>query len=207
MTLDQIIAATTVMPVIVIDDLDTAVPLAQALVAGGIRTLEVTLRTPKALEAIKLIKAEVPDAILGAGTITTASQLDAVIEAGASFGVSPGSTPAFLESIKKSGLPFLPGVMTPSEAMVARDAGFAVLKLFPAVPAGGVKLLEAIRGPLPEIKFCPTGGISPQTAPDFLKLPNVVCIGGSWLTPKEAIASKNWDEITRLAKEAASLRG
>ncbi|WP_018151113.1 bifunctional 4-hydroxy-2-oxoglutarate aldolase/2-dehydro-3-deoxy-phosphogluconate aldolase [Leeia oryzae] len=206
MNLDQIIAATTVMPVIVIDDLDTAIPLANALVAGGIRTLEVTLRTPKALEAIKIIKAEVPGAILGAGTITKASQLDAVIAAGASFGVSPGSTPAFLDAIKASGLPFLPGVMTPSEAMVARDAGFEVLKLFPAVPAGGVKLLDAIRGPLPEIKFCPTGGITPQTAPDFLKLPNVVCIGGSWLTPKDAIARQDWAEITRLAQEASALR-
>ena len=206
MNLDQIIAATTVMPVIVIDDLDIAIPLANALVAGGIRTLEVTLRTANALEAIKIIKAEVPGAILGAGTITKASQLDDVINAGASFGVSPGSTPAFLADIKTSGLPFLPGVMTPSEAMVARDAGFEVLKLFPAVPAGGVKLLDAIRGPLPEIKFCPTGGITPQTAPDFLKLPNVVCIGGSWLTPKDAIARQDWAEITRLAKEACALR-
>ncbi|WP_308418735.1 bifunctional 4-hydroxy-2-oxoglutarate aldolase/2-dehydro-3-deoxy-phosphogluconate aldolase [Leeia aquatica] len=207
MTLDQIIAATTVMPVIVVDDVATAVPLARALVAGGIRTLEVTLRTPAALDAIRTIKAEVPEAILGAGTITTPQQLDAAIAAGAAFGVSPGSSPRLLQAIQASGLPFLPGVMTPSEALVALEAGFTVQKFFPAVPAGGVKVLDAIRGPFPELRFCPTGGISLQTAPDFLRLPNVVCIGGSWLTPKAAVAAGDWAEITRLAQEAAALRG
>lgn len=206
MNLDQIIAETSVMPVMVVDRSEDAVPLARALVAGGIRVLEITLRTAAGLEAVRAIKKEVPEAIVGVGTITTPAQLDASINAGAQFGVSPGSTPTLLKAIAASKLPFLPGVATTSEVMQALEFGFDVLKLFPAVAAGGIKMLESFRGPFPQVRFCPTGGINVQNAPDFLKLPNVVCIGGSWLTPKDLVASGNWTEITRLAREAAALK-
>lgn len=207
MKLNDILAVTTVMPVIVIDDLATAVPMARALVEGGVRTLEVTLRTAAGLDAIRTIKAEVPGAIVGVGTVTTPQQWDAALEAGVEFGVSPGATPSLLKAVAASDVPFLPGVMTVSEAMQAQEYGFQVVKFFPAVPAGGTKVLDAMRGPLPDLKFCPTGGITPQTAPDFLKLPNVVCIGGSWLSPKDAIVAGDWGRITQLAREAAALRG
>lgn len=206
MTLDEIISATSVMPVIVLDDPATAVPLASALIDGGIRVLEVTLRTAAALDCIRAIKAARPDAILGAGTITTPEQLHAAIEAGVHFGVSPGATPALLAAVKASGLPFFPGAATASEIMQAREYGFKVVKFFPAVPAGGVKMLSAFAGPFPDMKFCPTGGITPETAPEFFKQKNVVCIGGSWLTPKAAIDAGNWGELTRLAREAAALK-
>jgi 2-dehydro-3-deoxyphosphogluconate aldolase/(4S)-4-hydroxy-2-oxoglutarate aldolase len=206
MNLDQIIAATSVMPVMVVDRPVDAVPLARALVDGGIRVLEITLRTAAGLDAVRAIKQDVPDAIVGVGTITTPAQLDASISAGAQFGVSPGSTPTLLKAIAASKLPFLPGVATTSEVMQALEMGFDVMKLFPAVAAGGIKLLESFSGPFPQVRFCPTGGINAQNAPEFFKLPNVVCVGGSWLTPKNLVASGNWTEITRLAREAAALK-
>lgn len=194
-----------VMPVIVIDRLDDAVPLARALVAGGVRVLEVTLRTAVALDAIRAIADAVPEAIVGAGTILNERDLAAAGAAGARFGVSPGATPALLRAARDGGWTFLPGVMTPSEAMAALEQGFSALKFFPAVPAGGVEMLKAIAGPLPQLRFCPTGGISPATAPDFLALANVDCIGGSWLAPKKLVAAGDWAAITALARQTGPL--
>jgi 2-dehydro-3-deoxyphosphogluconate aldolase/(4S)-4-hydroxy-2-oxoglutarate aldolase len=205
MTVLEIMRSASVIPVIAIDDPEHAVPLAKALVAGGIRVLEVTLRTPHGLGAIRAM-AQVEGAIVGVGTLTQPEEFAAARDAGAVFGVSPGLTPALIEAARRSGLPLLPGVMTPSEVMAAREAGFRELKLFPAVPAGGVGMLSAIAGPLPDVTFCPTGGISPATAPQFLALKNVACVGGSWLTPKETIWAGDWDRITELAREAAALR-
>lgn len=205
MTLLDIMRSASVIPVIAIDDPEHAVPLARALVAGGICVLEVTLRTPHGLRAI-FDMAQVPGAILGVGTLTQPEEFAAARDAGAVFGVSPGLTPALIEASRKSGLALLPGVMTPSEVMAAREAGFRQLKLFPAVPAGGVGMLNAIGGPLPDVTFCPTGGISIDTAPQFLACKNVACVGGSWLTPKDAIAAGNWAHITELARAAAALR-
>jgi len=179
--------------------------LAKALVAGGIRVLEVTLRTEHGLQAIRDMS-EVEGAIVGVGTLTQPHEFAASRDAGAVFGVSPGLTATMIEAAKKSGLPLLPGVMTPSEVMSAREHGFKQLKLFPAVPAGGVGMLNAIGGPLPDVTFCPTGGISIETAPKFLACKNVACVGGSWLTPKDLIAAGDWAGITELAKAAAALR-
>jgi len=195
-----------VIPVIVIEDLAQAVPLARALVAGGVRVLEVTLRTAAGIEAIRAIAREVPDAIVGVGTITTPEDFDAARSAGAKFGVSPGLTPALIDGARKSGLPLLPGVMTPSDVIAARAAGFRQLKLFPAQQAGGMGMLKAMHGPFPDVTFCPTGGVSEETAPQFLALPNVACVGGSWLTPKAAVQAGEWKQITGLAKRAAQLR-
>ena len=194
-----------VMPVIVIDKLEHAVPLARALVAGGVRVLEVTLRTKVALDAIRAIAEAVPDAIVGAGTILDAHDLHAAGHAGARFGVSPGATLDLLRAARAGGWTFLPGVMTPSEAMTALAEGFHALKFFPAMPAGGVEMLKAIAGPLPQLRFCPTGGISPATAPDFLAMPNVDCIGGSWLAPRKLIEAEDWDAITALAQQSTRL--
>ncbi|NML62460.1 bifunctional 4-hydroxy-2-oxoglutarate aldolase/2-dehydro-3-deoxy-phosphogluconate aldolase [Massilia sp. RP-1-19] len=205
MTLLDIMRSASVIPVIAIDDPEHAVPLAQALVAGGIRVLEVTLRTEHGLGAIRAM-AQVPGAIVGVGTLTQGDEFAAARDAGAVFGVSPGLTQALIEASRKSGLPLLPGVMTPSEVMAAREAGFRQLKLFPAVPAGGVGMLNAIGGPLPDVTFCPTGGISIETAAQFLACKNVACVGGSWLTPKDAIRAGNWAHITELARAAAALR-
>lgn len=205
LSLLEIMRTSAVIPVIAIDDPEHAVPLAKALVAGGIRVLEVTLRTPHGLGAIKAMTA-VEGAIVGVGTLTQPEEFAAARDAGAVFGVSPGLTPALIAAAKSSGLPLLPGVMTPSEVMVAREHGFKQLKLFPAVPAGGVGMLSGIGGPLPDVTFCPTGGISIETAPQFLKLKNVACVGGSWLTPKDLIANGEWDKITELAKAASALR-
>ncbi len=205
LTLLEIMRTSSVIPVIAIDDPSHAVPLARALVAGGIRVLEVTLRTSHGLEAIRAMS-QVEGAIVGVGTLTQPHEFAAARDAGAVFGVSPGLTPALIEASKKSGLPLLPGVMTPSEVMAAREAGFSQLKLFPAVPAGGIGMLNAIYGPLPDIVFCPTGGISQESASLFLACKNVACVGGSWLTPKDAILAGNWDRITELAKAASGLR-
>jgi 2-dehydro-3-deoxyphosphogluconate aldolase/(4S)-4-hydroxy-2-oxoglutarate aldolase len=204
MSLLEIMKSAKVIPVIAIDDPDHAVPLAQALVAGGIRVLEVTLRTAHGLGAIKAMS-QVPGAIVGVGTLTQPEEFAAARDAGAVFGVSPGLTPALIEAQKKSGLPLLPGTMTPSEVMLAREAGYKQLKLFPAVPAGGIGMLNAIAGPLPDVMFCPTGGISIETAPKFLACKNVACVGGSWLTPKDAMRTGNWEHITELARAAAAL--
>lgn len=206
MTLIDIMRASPVIPVIAIDRLEHAVPLAKALVAGGIRVLEVTLRTEHGLPAIRAIVQQVPDAIVGVGTLTQPEELQAACEAGAVFGVSPGLTRALVAAAKTRSFSLLPGVMTPSEVMAARDAGFRQLKLFPAVPAGGVGMLNAIAGPLPDVMFCPTGGISQESAPQFLACRNVACVGGSWLTPKDAIEAGDWERIARLASAAAALR-
>ncbi|GJJ04486.1 KHG/KDPG aldolase [Duganella rhizosphaerae] len=205
MTLLDIMRTSAVIPVIAIDEPEHAVPLARALVAGGIRVLEVTLRTKHGLAAIKAMS-EVEGAIVGVGTLTQPEEFAAARDAGAVFGVSPGLTSALIAAAKSSGLPLLPGVMTPSEVMAAREHGFRQLKLFPAVPAGGIGMLNAIGGPLPDVMFCPTGGISQETASQFLSLKNVACVGGSWLTPKDAIAAGDWDRITDLAKAASGLR-
>lgn len=206
MTLLDIMRTSPVIPVIAIDNPDHAVPLAKALVAGGIRVLEVTLRTEHGLPAIRAMAEQVPDAIVGVGTLTQPDEFRAARDAGAVFGVSPGLTPSLMEAAKSSGLPLLPGVMSPSEVMAAREAGFRQLKLFPAVPAGGVGMLNAIAGPLPDVTFCPTGGISQETAAKFLECKNVACVGGSWLTPKEALKNGDWKMITELAAAASSLR-
>jgi 2-dehydro-3-deoxyphosphogluconate aldolase/(4S)-4-hydroxy-2-oxoglutarate aldolase len=194
-----------VIPVIIIDHIAHAVPLAQALVAGGVRVLEVTLRTPVALQAIRAIASEVDGAVVGVGTITRAQDFVQSIEAGAVFGVSPGLTPELVAGARDSGLPLLPGVMTPSDVIAARAAGFTEMKLFPAQQAGGIGMLKALGGPFPDVTFCPTGGVSAATAADFLALPNVACVGGSWLTPADAVAAGDWDRITTLARDAARL--
>lgn len=195
-----------VIPVIVIEELAQAVPMARALLAGGVRVLEVTLRTPVALQAIRLIADEVPEAIIGAGTLANVADLEAALKAGARFGVSPGSTVSLLRAARSAGLALLPGVMTPGELMTALDEGYDALKFFPAVPAGGIAMIKALHGPFAQVRFCPTGGISPATAKDFLALPNVACIGGSWLTPAAAVKSGDWATVTRLASEAVALR-
>ena len=196
-----------VIPVIVIDELAHAVPMARALVAGGVRVLEVTLRTPVALEAMRLIRREVPEAIVGAGTLRTPLDVEAALEAGCVFGVSPGYTPALGKACRDLGLPLLPGVATASELMLAMDDGLSFLKFFPAVPAGGVPMLKALAGPFPDVAFCPTGGITPQSAPEFLKVPQVKVCGGSWLTPRDLMAKGDWSGITELARQASLLRG
>lgn len=207
MTLPDIMRASPVIPVIAIDDPAHAVPLAKALVAGGIRVLEITLRTAHGLEAIRAVAQAVPDAIVGVGTLTRPEEFAQSRDAGAVFGVTPGLTPALIDAARKSGLPLLPGTMTPSEVMAAREAGFRQLKLFPAVPAGGIGMLNALAGPLGDITFCPTGGITQDTAAQFLACPNVACVGGSWLTPKDAMKAGDWSRITQLAQAASRLRG
>lgn len=195
-----------VLPVVVIDDLSHAVPVARALVDGGLPAIELTLRTPVALEAMRLIAAEVPEIVLGAGTITTPAQAEAAVAAGARFLVSPGSTPALLAAMAATGVPFLPGTSTVSEVLAVLEAGLTEMKFFPAEAAGGAPYLKAAAGPLPQARFCPTGGITPGSAPGYLALPNVGCVGGSWLTPADALASGDWERISKLAAEAAALR-
>ncbi|HSV51740.1 MAG TPA: bifunctional 4-hydroxy-2-oxoglutarate aldolase/2-dehydro-3-deoxy-phosphogluconate aldolase [Burkholderiaceae bacterium] len=195
-----------VIPVIVLTDLAHAVPLARALVAGGIRMLEVTLRTPVALACIELIAKEVPEAVVGAGTVRSAADAQASILAGARFAVSPGYTHAVGKACHELGLPLLPGVATGSEVMLAQEDGYTELKFFPAMQAGGMPMLKAFGGPFGDVRFCPTGGVTPQNAPDFLALPNVACVGGSWLVPADAMRQGDWARIEVLAREAAALR-
>jgi 2-dehydro-3-deoxyphosphogluconate aldolase/(4S)-4-hydroxy-2-oxoglutarate aldolase len=195
-----------VIPVIVIDDDAHAVPLAQALLAGGIRVLEVTMRTPAALDAVKAIRAACPEAIVGVGTVASPDDLARAIAAGARFAVSPALTPTLRSAAAASGLPYLPGVMTPTEALTAREAGITALKLFPATQAGGTGMLKAIGSVFPELRFCPTGGITPATAREYLALPNVACIGGSWLAPAGLMKEGNWGAIEKLAREAVAMR-
>jgi 2-dehydro-3-deoxyphosphogluconate aldolase / (4S)-4-hydroxy-2-oxoglutarate aldolase len=195
-----------VIPVIVIQQLKDAVPLAEALVAGGVRVLEVTMRTPVALQAIEAIAKAVPQAIVGAGTIRSAADARAAKNAGSLFGVSPGYTEAVGAACRDVGLPLLPGVATASEVMAAQADGLGFLKFFPATAAGGIPMLKALAGPFPDVVFCPTGGISLETAPQFLALPNVKVCGGSWLTPADAVAAGDWTRITKLAREAGALR-
>ncbi|CAN7320875.1 bifunctional 4-hydroxy-2-oxoglutarate aldolase/2-dehydro-3-deoxy-phosphogluconate aldolase [Variovorax sp. LjRoot290] len=194
-----------VIPVIVLHDVKDAVPLARALVAGGIRMLEVTLRTREALECIEIIAKEVPEAVPGAGTIRSAADAQASALAGAKFGVSPGYTRAVGKACHDLGLPLLPGVATGSEIMLAQEDGFTELKFFPAVQAGGVAMLKAWQGPFGEVKFCPTGGVTAANAHEFLSLANVACVGGSWIVPTEAIAAGDWARIEALAREASQL--
>jgi 2-dehydro-3-deoxyphosphogluconate aldolase/(4S)-4-hydroxy-2-oxoglutarate aldolase len=195
-----------VIPVIVLERVEHAVPLARALVAGGVRVLEVTLRTPAALACIEAIARAVPEAVLGAGTLRSAADVRAAKDAGCVFGVSPGYTAAMGAACRDAGLPLLPGVATASEVMAANADGFSFLKFFPATAAGGIPLLKALAGPFPDVAFCPTGGITPETAPQFLALPNVRVCGGSWLTPAEAIAAGDWPRITALAQATRGLR-
>ena len=195
-----------VIPVIVLERVEQAVPLARALVAGGVRVLEVTLRTPAALACIEAIARAVPDAVLGAGTLRNAADVRAAKDAGCVFGVSPGYTSAMGDACRLAGLPLLPGVATASEVMQANADGFTFLKFFPATAAGGIPMLKALAGPFPDVAFCPTGGITAETAPQFLALPNVRVCGGSWLTPADAIAAGDWARITALAKAAGALR-
>lgn len=203
--LEQILLASPVMPVIALDRLDQALPLAEALLEGGILTLEITLRTPVALEAISLIRKAFPQAYVGAGTVTTPEALRQVADAGAVFAVSPGLTRPLMEAAAAGPLPLLPGVMTPTEVMTAVDAGFRFLKLFPAQQAGGLAMLKALAGPFKDLRFCPTGGIGPESAPAYLSQPNVICVGGSWLTPKDLLDSGGWQAIMGLARQAAAL--
>ena len=191
-----------VMPVMVIKDLSTAVPLAKALVAGGIRVLEITLRTPVALEAIRQIAHEVEGAIVGAGTILNPTQLKAAEEAGAVFSISPGLTPTLLQAAIDGNIALIPGISSLSELMLGLEYGLDHFKFFPAENAGGVLMLKAIQGPIPQATFCPTGGISPDNYLNYLALDNVACVGGSWLAPAEALKTKDWQRITDLAKEA-----
>jgi 2-dehydro-3-deoxyphosphogluconate aldolase/(4S)-4-hydroxy-2-oxoglutarate aldolase len=195
-----------VIPVIVLQDVATAVPLARALVAGGIRMLEVTLRTPAALACIEAIAREVPDAVAGAGTVRTASDARAAARAGARFAVSPGYTHEVGHACRDVSLPLLPGVATGSEIMAAQEDGYTELKFFPAMQAGGIAMLKAWQGPFFDIRFCPTGGVTPANARDFLALANVACVGGSWLSPPDVIARQDWARITLLAREAVALR-
>lgn len=195
-----------VIPVIVIHKLSDAVPLAEALVAGGVKVLEVTLRTPVALQAMEAMARAVPEAIVGAGTLRTAADVAAAKSAGCRFGVSPGFSTEIAVAAQGQDLPLLPGVSTASEVMQANAAGYHFLKLFPAVAVGGVNLLKALAGPFPDVAFCPTGGITPESASQFLSLPNVKVCGGSWLTPQDALDAGDWARITQLAKATHALR-
>ncbi|MCX7250627.1 MAG: bifunctional 4-hydroxy-2-oxoglutarate aldolase/2-dehydro-3-deoxy-phosphogluconate aldolase [Burkholderiales bacterium] len=191
-----------VVPVIVVTDPAQAVPMAEALLAGGVDVMEITLRSAAGLAAIEAVARAVPEMQVGAGTVTRASEVAQVLAAGARFGLSPGSTPGLLAAVLASGLPFVPGVASPSEAMAARDAGFTLMKCFPAAQLGGVEVLKAWGGPLPDLRFCPTGGVSLANMGSFLALPNVAMVGGSWLTPAAAVKAGDWAQITRLAREA-----
>jgi 2-dehydro-3-deoxyphosphogluconate aldolase / (4S)-4-hydroxy-2-oxoglutarate aldolase len=201
----QVMQDAPVIPVIVLNDVKHAVQLARALVAGGIRMLEVTLRTPHALACIEAIARDVPDAVIGAGTVRSASDAQACAMAGARFVVSPGYTHAVGQACRDAGLPLLPGVATGSEIMMAQEDGLSALKFFPAVQAGGTALLKAWSGPFGDVRFCPTGGVTISNAAEFLALPNVVCVGGSWLTPSDAVARGDWAQITMLAQQACQL--
>jgi 2-dehydro-3-deoxyphosphogluconate aldolase/(4S)-4-hydroxy-2-oxoglutarate aldolase len=198
----DVLHASPVMPVMVIADLENAVPLAKALVAGGICVLEITLRTPVALEAIKEISQTVEGAIVGAGTIITPTQLQAAAEAGAVFAISPGLTPTLLTAAQNSTIALIPGISSLSELMLGMEYGLDHFKFFPAENAGGVSMLKAIAGPIPQATFCPTGGISLANYNDYLALSNVACVGGSWLAPSEIIKNKQWDKVTELARQA-----
>jgi len=195
-----------VIPVIVLQRVADAVPLARALVAGGVKVLEITLRTPVALECMRAIAQAVPEAIVGAGTLRTVEDAKSALEAGCQFGVSPGYTHDIGAACKDIGLPLLPGVATASEVMAANADGYGFLKFFPATAAGGIPMLKALHGPFGDVIFCPTGGITPETAPQFLALPNVKVCGGSWLTPQDAVDKQDWARITALAKAAIALR-
>jgi 2-dehydro-3-deoxyphosphogluconate aldolase / (4S)-4-hydroxy-2-oxoglutarate aldolase len=204
--IETALKAAPVVPVMVIDDFHKAVPLAQALVRGGLPVLEITLRTVTALECIKAIIAEVKGAIVGAGTVLTPGQLAQCEKLGCAFAVSPGSTPALLKAAEQSPVPLLPGAVTASEVMNLLDHGYHFQKFFPAESSGGITALQSLAAPLPQVKFCPTGGITPTLAPAYLKLSNVIALGGSWMVPKSAVAAGDWATIEKLAREAAALK-
>ena len=202
----QVMQDAPMIPVIVLNDVAHAIPLARALVAGGIRMLEVTLRTPQALACMEAIAKSVPEAVVGAGTVRSAADAKAAANAGAKFAVSPGYTQAVGLACRNHGLTLLPGVATGSEIMMAQEDGYSELKFFPAMQAGGVAMLKAWSGPFFDVQFCPTGGVTPQNAADFLNLPNVACVGGSWLVPADALAHGDWAHIEKLAREASQLK-
>lgn len=201
----QRLADVPVIPVLEFHSVDEALHVSEALVTGGLPLLEITLRTPVALEAIRAVAAALPQACVGAGTVLNIEQLHAVRDAGAQFAVSPGLTPALAAGAQGAGISLLPGVATASEAMAALEAGFTFLKFFPAQAAGGVPMLKSLGGPLPQLRFCPTGGIDAALAPTYLALPNVVCVGGSWVVPKDAVASGDWGRIRTLAQQAKAM--
>ena len=203
----SIMTLAPVIPVLTVRDAEDGVAQAKALVAGGLLAIEVTLRTPGALAAIAAIAARVPGATVGAGTITHPEQIDAAVKAGARFLVSPGASPRLAQGAAQAPIPFLPGVATASEALALMDLGFRAMKLFPAEAVGGVKLLASLAAPLPDLKFCPTGGIDLAKAPSYLALPNVVCVGGSWMLPKQALADGDYAKVEALSREAAALKG
>ena len=202
----QVMQDAPVIPVIVLNNVAHAVPMARALVAGGIRMLEVTLRTPQALACMEAIAKEVPDAVVGAGTVRSAADAKAAANAGAKFAVSPGYTSAVGQACRDQGLSLLPGVATGSEIMMAQEDGYTELKFFPAMQAGGPAMLKAWGGPFFDVRFCPTGGVTPQNASEFLNLSNVACVGGSWLVPADALAQGDWARIEKLAREACQLK-
>lgn len=205
-TLRPVLEGQPVIPVLKIERAASAVPLARALARGGLPAVEITLRTAEALEAIKLVAAEVPEAIVGAGTVLSPRQFDEAAAAGARFIVSPGATKALFDIAEGSEAPLLPGAVTASEIMAARDEGYSLLKFFPAEQAGGAALLKSLASPLAGIRFCPTGGVSATNARDYLSLPNVICVGGSWVAPDDFVTSAKWDAIEALAREAAQLK-
>ncbi|MEU6907996.1 bifunctional 4-hydroxy-2-oxoglutarate aldolase/2-dehydro-3-deoxy-phosphogluconate aldolase [Streptomyces coeruleorubidus] len=194
-----------VVPVVVVEDAGDAVPLARALVAGGLPAIEVTLRTPAAVEAIRKIAGQVPEAVVGAGTVISPGQVTEVVAAGARFVVSPGWTDVLLAAMRGSGVPFLPGVSTTSEVVALLERGVREMKFFPAEAAGGTAYLKSLSGPLPQARFCPTGGIGPASAADYLALSNVACVGGSWMLPQDAVSARDWGRVEALAREAAAL--
>ena len=202
---NRLVQGMRVVPVVVIEDADTAVPLAETLLASGLQAIEVTLRTPAALAAITAISSKVPELVVGAGSIRNAAQITDVLNAGATFGVSPGHSNALLDAVDAANLPFIPGAVTPSESLALLDRGYTLQKFFPAGVAGGIPYLKAVSGPLPEVCFMPTGGISVENAPDYLALPNVACIGGSWMVPSTALRDRDFETIAKLAEAAATL--
>lgn len=204
--LETIMKLAPVIPVVIIDDVADAVPLARALVQGGLKAIEITLRTPAALEAIRAVANEVEGAVAGVGTVLTPKQYKQAAKAGAQFAVSPGATRKLLDAAEDADLAPLPGIASASEAMVLIERGYRFAKFFPAEAAGGAPFLSSIASPLPQLQFCPTGGITQEIAPRYLKLPNVLCVGGSWMVKKELVAAKDWDAITKLAAEAAKLK-
>ncbi|HEX3920307.1 MAG TPA: bifunctional 4-hydroxy-2-oxoglutarate aldolase/2-dehydro-3-deoxy-phosphogluconate aldolase [Caulobacteraceae bacterium] len=206
MTLEEILTSAPVMPVVTLDDPAKAVALARALVAGGIRAIEVTMRTGAALEAVRAIARDVPEAIPGVGTVLTADHYDEAMQAGARFAISPGTTPALLAAVASGPIPYLPGVATASELMACLEAGIHICKFFPAADAGGVSALKSLGPPFPTARFCPTGGIDAASAAAYLALPNVLCVGGSWVVPRDAIAAGDFARIEQLAREAVALR-
>ncbi|GGX52613.1 ketohydroxyglutarate aldolase [Streptomyces minutiscleroticus] len=205
-TTGSVLELAPVVPVVVLEDAADAVPLARALVAGGLPAIEVTLRTPAALDAIRAIAGDVPGAVVGAGTVVTPANVSDAVAAGARFLVSPGWTDGLLDAMRASGVPFLPGVSTTSEVVALLERGVREMKFFPAQAAGGTAYLKSLSGPLPQARFCPTGGIDAATAPAYLSLPNVACVGGTWMLPADALAAKDWDRVESLAREAAGLR-